>query len=257
MSGEVEIEMTITSAFVHKVPVRALIAGLFMACAMTTPALAGQREDADAAYIRGDYTTAAAILYLLADQGNADAQFALGTMYSNGRGVPQDYAEAVKWYRKAADQGTVGAQFNLGLMYSAGQGVPQDDAEAVKWYRKAADQGNANAQFGLGLMYGDGWGVPQDYAEAVKWYRKAADQGSGWAQNNLGTMYSAGQGVPQDYVQAHIWFNLAASRSPASEKDGRDRAVKNRDTIAAKMTPTQVAEAQKLAREWKPTLGSQ
>ena len=70
--------------------------------------------------------------------------------------MPQDYAEAVKWYRKAADQGDAAAQFNLGVMYATGQGVPQDYAEAVKWYRKAAEQGHAGAQYNLGVMY-DQW----------------------------------------------------------------------------------------------------
>ena len=122
----------------------------------------------------------------------------------------------------------------------------------MKWYRLAADQGDAEARYNLGLMYDTGQGVPQDYAQAVKWYRLAADQGDARAQNNLGVMYGTGQGVPQDYIQAHKWYNLAASRLTASEKEPRDRAVKNRDIIAAKMTPAQIAEAQKLAREWKP-----
>ena len=91
--------------------------------------------------------------------------------------MPQDYAEAVRWYRKAADQGNADAQFSLGYMYDNGQGVPQDYAEAARWYRKAADQGDADAQFNLGYMYDKGQGVPQDYAEAARWYRKAADQG--------------------------------------------------------------------------------
>jgi TPR repeat protein len=101
-------------------------------------------------------------------------------------------------------------------------------------------------------MYDNGQGVPQDYTEAMKWYRLAADQGNASAQNNLGAMYGDGQGVPQDYIQAHKWHNLAASRFSGSEKDARDRAVKNRDLVATKMTPDQTAEAQKLAREWKP-----
>ena len=67
--------------------------------------------------------------------------------------MPQNYAEAVKWYRLAADQGDASAQYNLGVMYANGQGVPQNHAEAVKWYRLAADQGNASAQFNLGDMY--------------------------------------------------------------------------------------------------------
>ena len=87
--------------------------------------------------------------------------------------------------------------------------------------------------------------MPQDYTEATRWYRKAADQGNATAQSNLGTMYDKGQGVTQDYIQAHIWYNLAAARGL---KIGR----KNRDILAEKMTPAQIAEAQKLAREWKP-----
>jgi hypothetical protein len=79
----------------------------------------------------------------------------------------------------------------------------------------------------------------------VAWYRKVAEQGHAIAQNGLGEMYANGQGVPQDYVQAHMWFNLGAT---AGDKD----AVKNRDIVAAKMKPAQIAEAQKLAREWKP-----
>ena len=94
-----------------------------------------------------------------ADQGNPQAQFNLGVIYENGRGVPQDYAEAVRWYRKAAEQGFADAQENLGYMYSKGQGVPQDYAEAVHWYRKAAEQGDAVAQTSLAFMFGMGEGV--------------------------------------------------------------------------------------------------
>jgi TPR repeat protein len=99
-------------------------------------------------------------------------------------------------------------------------------------------------------MYDEGKGVPQDYTEAVKWYRLAAEHGYPDAKFNLGTMYGDGHGVPQDYVQAHMWFNLAAAQY-ADAKD-RDRAAQARDFTATKMTPAQLAEAQKLAREWKP-----
>ena len=122
----------------------------------------------------------------------------------------------------------------------------------MTWYRKAADQGRADAQFNLALMYANGQGVPQDHAEAMTWYRKAAEQGDAAAQLNLGVMYHVGQGVPQDYVQAHKWYNLAASRFPASDSEKAANAVKNRDAVTAKMTAAQIAEAQRLAREWKP-----
>ena len=139
-------------------------------------------------------------------------------------------------------------------MYANGQGVPQDYAEAVKWYRKAAEQGDATAQSNLGVMYEKGQGVPQDYAEAVKWWRKAAaEQGNAFAQSNLGTMYANGRGVPQNYVQAHVWFNLAAAnaRSIWGLGDAIDfyDAVKNRDIVAGKMTPAQIAQAQEMARK--------
>ena len=81
----------------------------------------------------------------------------------NGRGVPQDDGEALRWYRLAADQGHAGAQSNLGLTYANGRGVPQDDDEAARWFRLAADQGHAGGQYTLGLMYGADRGVPQDY----------------------------------------------------------------------------------------------
>ena len=131
--------------------------------------------------------------------------------------------------------------------------MPQDYAEAVKWYRKVAEQGVAGAQFDLASAYLTGEGIPQEFAEAVKWFRKAADQGNADAQVRLGGMCADGKGVPQDYVQSHMWLNLAASRYPASDKENRDIAVKYRDIVAARMTSAQIAEAQKLAREWKPT----
>lgn len=181
-----------------------------------------------------------------AEEGDAAAQNNLGVAYATGRGIPQDDVEAAKWYHKAAEQGNADAQFNFGFMYFKGRGVPQDDAEAVRWYREAAKQGHAEAQNFLRVMYLNRRGVPQDDAEAVKWYRKWAEQGDAAAQNSLGLMYTVGLGVPQDPVEAHKWFNLAGYA-------GNDESRENRDLVALKMTPAQIAEAQKRAREWKPT----
>jgi TPR repeat protein len=97
-------------------------------------------------------------------------------------------------------------------------------------------------------MYDTGQGVPQDYQEAERWYRLAAEQGHAKAQYNLGVMYTNGKGVPQDYVQAHTWINLAASRATTGEAKYRLA----RDSLAERMTASQVAEAQRLAREWQP-----
>ncbi len=120
-----------------------------------------------------------------------------------------------------------------------------DYAASLKELRPLAEQGNAAARYNLGVMYTNGKGVPQDYAEAVRWYRMAAEQGIADAQYNLGFMYDKGEGVTQDYAQAHKWFNLAASR-------GIDEARNNRDIVAERMTAEQIAEAQRLAREWQP-----
>jgi TPR repeat protein len=162
-----------------------------------------------------DYAEAVRWYRKAADQGHAGAQLFLGLMYDRGQGVPQDYAEAVHWFCKAADQGRALAQVKLAESYSHGQGVPQDYAEAARWYRKAADQGLAVAQCNLGVRYDKGQGVPQDYAEAVQWYRKAAEQGLAAAQLSLGSMYYRGQGVPQDYAEAARWLCKAAEQGEA------------------------------------------
>jgi TPR repeat protein len=248
--------------------------------AMAVPASAGPYEDGKAAYERGDYAAALKYWRPLAELGHAQAMFNLGVMYRDGRGVPQDYAEAKKWYRRAAEKarlpasagpyedgkaayergdyaaalkywrplaelGHARAMFNLGVMYRDGRGVPQDYAEAVKWLRKAAEQGHANAQNNLGIMYYYGRDVPKDYAEAVKWYRKAAEQGDASAQFRLGVMYAKGLGVPRDFVQAHMWLNLAGPQFKARWKVRQELKL-----IVPEMTPDQITEAQRMAREW-------
>jgi uncharacterized protein len=191
---------------------------VFLAVAsIAAPVAAGPLEDADAAFNRGDYVTTLRVVRPLADQGNAKAQALLGTMYENGEGLAQDLTEAVKWLRKAAEGGEVTAQDYLGIFYATGDS-----------------------------------GLQQDYSQAAKWYRKAADQGNPHAQNSLGSMYAQGEGVPQDYVQAYVWYNLAAEGFSTSENERRKWAAFGRDLIASKLTPAQIAEAQKLAREWRP-----
>jgi uncharacterized protein len=160
-----------------------------------------------------------------------------------------DYETAIRLWRPLADQGNATVQNFLGQMYREGTGVPQDYAAAMGWYQKAADRGNAPAQFNLGFMYSNGLGVRQDYPAAMSWYRRAADQGNTAAQLNLGVMYLQGDGAPQDFVSAYMWLNLAAA-VPTVEFP--NVAAAYRDEVAEKMTSEQVAEAQRLAREWKP-----
>jgi len=111
--------------------------------------------------------------------------------------------------------------------------------------RLCAEQGNPKAQLDLGSMYHEGKGVPQDYRAAVDWYRKAAEQGLPQAQFNLGIMYYGGRGAPQDFVQAYRWLSLATAQ-------GNEGASRFRDMVATRMTPGQIAEAQEMAKNWKP-----
>ena len=178
-----------------------------------------------------------------AEQGYAEAHYILGLRYAAGVGVDQDDVEAVGWYLLAAEQGYVNAQYNLGIMYGTGRGVIQDDAEAVRRYRLAAEQGHAVAQLNLGAMYGNGEGVPEDDGEAARWYRLAAEQGNAIAQANLGLKYANGNGVPKDLVLAYLWHNLAAAQ-------GDEFAGTSKQIIERRMTREQIAEAERLSREW-------
>ena len=134
-------------------------------------------------------------------------------------------ADNLSHWQRLAEKGSVNAQYNLGAMYDNGDGVPEDDAEAAKWYHKAADQGHVNAQFNLGVMYANGEGVAKNAAEAATWYRKAADQGDYRAQYNLGSLYANGEGVPQSYSESYVWLSLAAMPGNKNLTKKRDRAA--------------------------------
>jgi hypothetical protein len=204
-------------------------------------------ENAKTAFGKGDYATALRLYRPLANQGNAEAQYNLGWMYDIGKGVPKNDAEAAKWYRLAAEQGVAKAQTALGVIYTFEALRTGDYTEALRWYRVAANQGDAHGQYVLGNMYHEGQGVPQNFGEAAKWYRLAAEQGkydAERAQFLLGNMYAKGEGVPQNYVRAYMWLSLAAAKAAPFKK--------NRDIVAGLMTAAQIAEAQKLAAEWRP-----
>jgi len=150
--------------------------------------------------------------------------------------------------RVLAEQGDAEAEFNLAMMCATSEGVAQDNAEAARWFRLAADQGHREAQFEVGTIYDFGHGVPVDRSETFRWYRLAADQGDAAAQFILGNMYSDGRGVPKDNVEAHMWFILASGQSTGEE---RETAVETRDAAAQRMTSGQIAESRRRAREWR------
>jgi len=199
---------------VYREPIMQSVTGMAMAVGISGPS-----RDADAAYAaldKGNYTRSMNLARPLAEAGDARARSLVGYLYYHGRGVKQDDAEALKWFRLAADEGDAQAQLHLGNMYAQGQAVPQDQAKAGKWYRLAAEQGYAQAQYNLGLWY------------------------------------ATGAGGETDNVSAHMWFNLAAARFPSTDTRNRSLAVRNRDVVAGRMTAEQLAEAQRLARWWRP-----
>jgi len=172
-------------------------------------------EVADAHYRDGEYAKALELARPLAEAGDARAQALLGVMNYRGRGVSQNYDEALKWFRRAADQGDVGGMFYLGFLYSEGEGVPKNDVESAKWFRLAAERGDPQSQYNLALSY------------------------------------AKGETGEPDNVSGYMWFSLAAARFASSDAQ-RATAIARRDQLASKMTPAEVAEAQRRAREWQP-----
>jgi TPR repeat protein len=192
-----------------------LLVAFILSVGLAIPSVAQTNEDALAAYQTGNYEQALKIWRPLAEQGDGEAQLRLSVMYAQGQGVPKDDAESLKWGRLAADNGVVAAQLIMGARYNEGRGVPKDPKEALNWFQKAANKGAAYGQFSLGLMYG------------------------------------GGMGIPQDKVQSFKWFAVAAAVFPPASKESTE-AINNANLVASKMTPAEIAEAQRLAKEWKP-----
>lgn len=197
-----------------------------------------------------DFDAARSWLRKSAEQGYLPAQAGLGKMYlTNVRhndAIP-NYGDADRWLRMAAMQGDADAQFWLGTAYERGWLGAIDDREALKWIRKAAAQGLPDAQFCLGQRYEDGEGVPQSNSLAASWYRKAADHipsyvGGVWqAEVQLAYMYRDGR-LKGD-VEAYMWFAIVGSSVDPPTGDDMKRAAQH-------MTKAQIAQAQRMARDW-------
>jgi TPR repeat protein len=191
-------------------------------------ALAGPREDADAAWRAGDYAKAVTLFRQAAEQGDPVAMTSLARQYEQGSGTAKNLDEAARWNRRAADV-----------------------------FRARAEQGDAEAQYSLGSLYdGHTPGMPGDPAEQLKWVSAAAEHDHIIAQTRLGVLYSSGLGVPKDYVKAYIWWLIASGPHPRelSDRDKRfaDIAQRNASDMKSSLTPAQLAQAQKAAAAWKP-----
>jgi TPR repeat protein len=154
-----------------------------------------------------------------------------------------DLVAKIDELQPTAEQGSAEDQYNLGRRYETA--LPKDHREAVRWYRMAATQHHVGAFYRLCVLSDIGRGMPQDYQEALRWCRLAANHGHGPAMFLIATYYEKARGVPKDVVQAYQWYNLAAA-------NGHEDGAKWRDRLAMNMTPTQIAQAQFLARHWKP-----
>jgi len=166
-----------------------------------------------------------------AEQGHADAQFALGIMYTyDGKNVTKDDKAGFKFFLQAAYQGHVYAGFHVACAYRAGQGVDKNESAAFEWYQKAAEKGYPDAQYIVACAYSVGQGIEQDKKKACELYQKSAAQGNGDgktrleemakqgiadAQYALGVMYANGQGVQQDSKEACEWYRKAALQGVA------------------------------------------
>jgi TPR repeat protein len=161
----------------------------------------------------------------------------------------KEYAKAAELWRPLADKGDAVAQYRLGTLYMEGKGVEQNDATAFMWLQRAANQGNAEAQYDVGASYMAGLGVDKNEAEGARWFERAANQGMPYAQLNLGLLYASGTGVPQDNVEALKWLDLALFALPAGgARSDVSRAIVD---VAAKMDYVQKQEATARERAWK------
>lgn len=240
------------------------------------------KQDGIELYNKNDFATAFPILKVFAQNGDIEAQFALGEMlfHGNDSSFEKNYQNALEWYLKSANQGYSPAQFSVGNIYHLGHGASVNFPKAIYWYLKAGEQGHAEAQSNLGYLFNKGIGTETDKKVAVNWYRKSADQGFPLGITNLAAMYKNGEGVPKDisraielyekaalldevnaqfqlgmihykgqgvvkdYVQAYKWWNVAAS-------NGHETAANNLKAIEQSMTIQQIQYAQKISRSWR------
>jgi TPR repeat protein len=141
----------------------------------------------------------------LAKLGDTASQYDLGVI----RYVQGAYRKAARWFKRAADMGYADAEYDLGIMYFNGRGVDQSFEAAAHLLRQSARQGQPNAQFRLATLYYTGRGVARNSAKEAFWLEQAARQGLTKAQYNLAVMYANGDGIFKSPVKAYAWLTVA------------------------------------------------
>lgn len=189
------------------------ILSIGVAAALTVPVLAQDFAKGVDAYNKGHYAAALYEWTPLAEQGDAKAQFMLGQMYREGKGVEQDDGEAMRWFRKSAQGGNASAGYWIGRYYEAGILVQRNGQEAVRWYKMAAEAGNVPSILRLVDLYNSGEIVPPDPAEALRWTEAGARKGQMSLQLAAGIHYAGDAASPGQRAKAEMWLKLAENPS--------------------------------------------
>lgn len=205
-------------------------------------------EDGLAA-LRSDNAPRAEEIWLaLADQGDGQAQYALGTLYEQGHpGVPQDVAKAIIWYQKSVEQGIPSAENNLALIYATGRGVERDPANALSLWLSAANKGHVQAQYNAGLAFFRGSGVERDIGRASQLFQQAAAGGLADSQYALAQMYRLGIGVTRNAQTSLFWYEQAAAQGHVSSQTEADELRQAGIVLDDGAEKTMVAEARGVA----------
>ena len=172
--------------------------------------------------------------------GNPQAQYELGQMFEFGRGVPQNYTEAMEWYLRAAEQHYAQAEYAIGLLFEHGRGVASDPSKAANWYQRAVQQGDTWAMNNLAMLYSYGKGVTANEQRANELYLQAANLGHFQAQYNVAARYASGRGFEVDLISSYFWFERSKLGANGLNQE---RANKMLEAISVHMTEEQIAEA--------------
>jgi TPR repeat protein len=185
----------------------------FEAKGLSPEAMAKKGKDA---YEAENYVVARGWFEKAIALGNAEAMMGMSWMYGNGRGVPKDQTEALRWRRMSAENGNTDAMWLIGRAYEEGENVPQDYAEAMRWFRKAADRKDTSAMKSIADLYEKGRGVTKDAAEAMRWLIKAVELGDSFAAYSIGAHHLFAMGVPKDESKGREWMKRAAAMGEGS-----------------------------------------
>lgn len=226
-----------------------LLAAAGFAWAQTAQAPAKQTElDQAIDYIeQGNFSGARARLELLANAGDAVAQYYLGDLLVR-YAVKSDKPKGLVWLDMAAKAGVPNAMNRLAAIYSEGQVITRDERKAQELFMQAASLGFLEAYNNLGLRSAQGIGRPADPYDAMEWFRLAAEQGYAESQQNLGAIIASSDDVrtdPKKAAEAYMWLTLAG-------KQGDVEAQALRAQFMKKMKPEEIAEGNRMVASWKP-----